>query len=114
METQNNNSSNTANNNMLMCILSYLGILVIIPFLMAKNDASVKFHLKQGIVLAGIWVAAYLLGMFTYVLWPVLQLVNFALIILSIIGIINVVQGHEKPLPLVGSLVSYIPSSLGL
>ena len=40
-------------------------------------------------------------------LWPILQLVNLGIFILVIVGIIRVVHGQEKPLPIVGSWSKY-------
>jgi uncharacterized membrane protein len=90
-------------NETLMAVLAYLGILIIIPFLVAKNDGFVKFHLRQGLVLVIIEVIVWLLSAFTWQLWPVLQLVNLGTLILAIIGIVNVVNHKEAELPLVGS-----------
>jgi uncharacterized membrane protein len=93
--------------NTLMGVLSYLGPLVIIPLIVAKDDPFVKYHVKQGLVLLIIEAIVYFVWMFLWsILWPlwmVYQIINLALIILSIVGIINVVQGHEKELPVVGS-----------
>ncbi|OGG53049.1 hypothetical protein A3H16_00990 [Candidatus Kaiserbacteria bacterium RIFCSPLOWO2_12_FULL_53_8] len=87
-----------------MGVLAYLGILIIIPFLMAKDNPFVKFHIKQGLVLVVVELIVWVLGMYMWQLWQVLQLVNLATLVLAIIGIVNVVQGKEKELPLVGSL----------
>ena len=96
-----------ASKNLLMGILSYIGILVIIPFLVAKNDPFVKFHIKQGLVLVVIELAVWVLGMMMWQLWMLLNLVNLATLVLSIIGIVNVVQGNQKELPLVGSYAKH-------
>lgn len=93
--------------NTLMGVLCYLGPLVIIPLIVAKGDSFVKFHVKQGLVLLIIEIVVYVVWMFFWsILWPlwiVYQIINLAMVILSIVGIINVVQGREKELPLVGS-----------
>jgi uncharacterized membrane protein len=91
-----------ADNKTLMAALSYVSILVLIPYLMAKNDPFVHYHIKQGLVLLVIELAVYVLGMVIWMLYPVLGLINLATLVLSIIGIVNVVQGKEKELPLVG------------
>ncbi len=90
----------------LMAVLAYLGILIIIPFLMAKDNPFVKFHIKQGLLLVIVEAIVWLLGMtmLGYQMWQFLQLINLAAIVFSIIGIVNVVQGKEKELPLIGSL----------
>ena len=88
----------------LMGVLAYLGILVIIPFLMAKDDPFVKFHIKQGLLLVIIEIAVWVLGTSMWQLWMFLNLVNLATLVLAIVGIVNVVQGNQKELPLIGSL----------
>ncbi len=90
----------------LMGVLAYLGILVIIPFLMAKDDPFVKFHIKQGLLLAIVEVAIWVLGMtmMFWQFWPLISIINLATLIFSIIGIVNVVQGQQKELPFIGSL----------
>ena len=95
----------------LMSVLAYLGILIIIPFLMAKDDPSVHFHIKQGSILVAAEIVVWVLSMtmFGWSMWPILQLINLACIIFSIIGIVNVLQGHDKELPLIGSLGASMP-----
>lgn len=88
----------------LMGVLSYLGILIIIPFLMAKDDPFVKFHIKQGLLLVIVEIAVWVIGSSMWQMWTLLSLVNLATIIFSIIGIVNVVQGNQKELPLIGGL----------
>jgi len=87
-----------------MAVLAYLGILIIIPFLMAKNDPFVKFHIKQGLVLVIIEIAVWVLAtMLVWQLWQILQIVNLATLVLAIYGIVNVIQHKEVELPVVGS-----------
>jgi uncharacterized membrane protein len=93
------------NNETLMAVLAYLGILIVIPFVMAKNDPFVKFHIRQGLVLVIVEIIVWFLGsMFLWHLWTLLQLVNLATLVLPIIGILNVINHKEAELPLVGSL----------
>jgi uncharacterized membrane protein len=93
-------------NRTIMGILAYMGILIIIPFILAKDDPFVKFHLKQGLVLVIIEIVLYVIRMniFWYGgLWTLLNIVNLGVLVLAIMGIINVLQGKEKELPLVGN-----------
>jgi uncharacterized membrane protein len=87
-------------------ILSYLGPLVIVSFLVAKDDPFVKFHIKQGLVLLAIdailWVMSWTFWMFSP-LWMLYNLVNLAILVLVILGIMNVVNNKEQELPIVGS-----------
>jgi uncharacterized membrane protein len=91
-------------NNMAMGILAYLGILVVIPFLTGSHkDPFVKFHLKQGLVLLIVEIIASVIaglpalgGMLSSLIW-------LGSVILSILGIVNVVNNQEKELPVVGA-----------
>ncbi|HEY9584116.1 MAG TPA: DUF4870 domain-containing protein [Candidatus Paceibacterota bacterium] len=112
MDTPNNNSPintqvDAPKKNTLMAALAYIGPLVIVSFIVAKDDPFVKFHIKQGLVLFVIEVIVWILGMMFYPLWSLLQLVNLATLILAIVGIVRVTQGKEMELPLVGKYSSY-------
>ena len=102
-----NNQAPAQSKNTLMAVLAYIGVLVVISFVMSKDDPFVKFHIKQGLVLLVIEIAVWIIGSMMWQLWMLLNIVNLAVVILSIIGIINVVQGKEKELPLVGSFSKY-------
>lgn len=103
-QTAPQNHTEHKQNATLMGILAYLGILIIVPFLMAKDDPFVKFHIRQGLVLVIIELAIWVLGSISWQFWPLLQLVNLGVLVLAIIGIVNVVNHKEAELPLVGSL----------
>ena len=104
---ENNQTQNKDSNKTLMGALAYLGPLVIIPYLSAKDDPFVKFHIKQGLVLLVIEAIIWVLGMWVWMLWPILQLVNLATIIFSILGIVNVVNKKQQELPLIGKYSIY-------
>jgi len=86
----------------LIAILSYIGILFLIPLLARKDNAFAQFHAKQGLVLfiaeiatsliAWIPILGWFIGMIAWIIW----------LVLSIIGIINVVGGKQVPLPVIG------------
>lgn len=98
----------TQDNSTLMGILAYIGILVIIPFLVAKDNPFVKFHVKQGIVLAVIGVCLWVVSEVIYMLAPIVMIANLGLLVLSIIGIVNVINKKEAELPLVGQLAVHV------
>lgn len=107
--SENPGSSNQKGNQTLMGVLAYLGILILVPYFMAKGNPFVKFHIKQGLVLVVaeliIWV---LRSMFwSYSMFSLMQLLNLAVVVFVIIGIMNVVQGKEKELPLIGYFSRY-------
>lgn len=97
----------TVQKNTVMALLSYLGLLIIIPYLVAREDGFVRFHIQQGLVLLVIELIAWCVG-FTF--WPLMglvQAVHIATFILAIIGIVNALQGKENELPLVGSYAKH-------
>ena len=96
-------SKYTFNEKTIMASLSYVGPLVLIPFLTKKDDPFVMFHVRQGLVLFGIEVILMFINMLTfYILSPFVAVLNIILVILSIIGILNSLQLEEKKLPLTG------------
>ena len=88
----------------LFALLSYLGILVVIPLLLKRDDDFVMFHAKQGLVLMiGTFLAVLLMPFFG--LGSLLMLFIF---ILSIMGIIASLQEKKTRLPLVGDIAEKI------
>ncbi len=94
-------------NETLMGILAYLSILVVVPFAMAKDDAFVKFHIKQGLLLVIAEVVVWVLTIFAWRLAFIFDLVDLAVLVLAVIGIINVVNHKTAELPLIGSLAKH-------
>lgn len=96
-----------ADNNTVLAVLSYLGPLVIISYLLGKDNEFVRFHSKQGMVVFGFEIVMWVLGSMMY-LYFVMNLLNLATLILSIIGIVNAIKGEKKELPFVGGLAHNI------
>lgn len=88
--------------NMLMAILAYIGPLLLISFLLAKEDPFVKFHIKQGLLLLIGEVAAWMLGMMFWPLFFLVQIANIFFLVLAVVGIVRAAQGEMKELPLIG------------
>jgi uncharacterized membrane protein len=102
--------------NKVMAVLSYFSILVLIPIFGAKNSPYARFHANQGLLL---WIAGMAAGLVYNVLALLLQLILgqgifilqflwfaicIAMMVFSIMGIINAVKGRAKELPLIGKL----------
>lgn len=109
--------------NKVFALLSYIGILVIVPLIAAPKSKFARFHANQGLVLL-IGEAAYgvargvLLGvlrllrlitpfggaLFGPVYWIVniiTGLLSLVFVVFAIIGIINAAQGKAKELPFI-------------
>lgn len=101
-------TGNSNSNEMWMGILSYLGVLALIPYLVKDQTPFVHAHAVRGINLllleVIVWVAV---GVFAWV--PVLNdilstLAGLASFVLSLIGIINVANKEDKDLPFIGTI----------
>ena len=88
----------------VMGVLAYLGILIIIPLLAAKDSKFVRFHVNQGLILIICSVVVYIVGRIFPGLSTVIMILDTALFVLAVIGIINVIKGQTKKLPLVGNV----------
>ena len=94
----------------LMCILSYLGILALIPFLSKKDDDFIMFHAKQGLNLTIVcWIASFGLGFVSGLSGIVAvgylgDLISIFELVLSIMGIVAATKGERKVLPLMDKI----------
>ncbi len=89
----------------LMLVLSYLGLLALIPLLTEKDDANVQWHAKHGLVQFFFFVIVYaVLGVITSVgigcffvfLYPV---VGLAWLIVTILSIVKATKGERFMIP---------------
>lgn len=86
-----------------MAIIAY--ILFFIPLLTdAKDDPFVKYHVKQGLMLFICGVATTLISLIPFLGWILTPFLTLGVFVLFIIGIKNVLDGEEKPLPLIGEI----------
>lgn len=103
-----------------LALESYLGILVLAPLFGAKQSKFARFHANQGLILfaitvamsllisfntfvsaaAGVVAISVILGLFS----GLYTLVEMAVVAFSVIGIINVLKGKKKALPLIGKI----------
>lgn len=92
-------------NEKICAILSYLLIGVIWYFADEKMKKSrfAKFHAKQGLVLIIAELIVYAFWMIPFIGWFFAPILNFALLVLLIIGIINAANDKMNALPVIGS-----------
>lgn len=83
-------------------ILSYIGILFLVPLLARKEDSFSQFHAKQGMVLFLAEITTVFIAWIPLLGWLVGGLLWVAWIVLAILGIVNVVQRKEERLPVIG------------
>lgn len=94
-------NSNDINNNKVMAVLAYIGILFLIPLFLAKDSKFARFHVNQGILN---FIFSFILGLLTnipfigFVFW----ILSIVPTIFMILGIVNAVKGRAKELPIIG------------
>ena len=86
--------------NKIMAVLAY--ILFFIPLLAAKDSKFARFHTNQGLVLFISAIIASVVAIIPVIGWIVAPILGVAVTILSIIGIINALNGRAKELPVIG------------
>ena len=100
-----------SDNRGIMIVLSYLGLLALIPLLVEKDDKEVQWHAKHGLVLTVAEVALIIglmivggvlgaisggLGCLIGLLWPVLML---AILVVHILCIVKGLNGKRFLIP---------------
>lgn len=103
-------------NNKAIAILSYIGILVLVPIFGAKHSKFARFHANQGLsllIFSVVYniVTAVICRIFLWISWPLYRifsalfpLLGLAFLALAIIGIVNAANGKAKELPVIGKL----------
>ena len=96
------------NSNKVMGVLAYLGILLLIPLLAAKDSPFARFHTNQGLIVLILGIAVgivnMILGWIPVVGGIIGWILSICLFIFAVLGIVNVVQGKAKDLPLFGKI----------
>lgn len=105
--------ANDIASNKVMAVISYIGILCLVPIFAAKESKFARYHANQGLVLL-ICNLAYSIAstiidsVFTAISYrlgfvgTILDLVSIVFFVLTIIGIINAANGKAKELPVIG------------
>lgn len=99
---------NDIQQNKVMAILAYLGILFLVPLLAAPQSPYARFHANQGLVL---FIADIVLGILAGVCifipiagFIISSLLSLGIFVLMILGIVNAASGKGKELPLIGKI----------
>lgn len=103
LDEQETSMEQSGNDDTLIAILSYFGILWIVAYVMygKKKSAFNLFHLRQGLGLNILLVIAYIIGSFI----PFGSLLNLAVFVIMILGIIDASKKEMKPVPVIGQFI---------
>lgn len=87
-------------------ILSYFGILCLIPLLTVKDSPFVQFHAKQGVVLLIAFVAVSIISIIPLIGWIVGCAGFIAGLVFAIMGIVKALAGERWVIPVIGQFAS--------
>ncbi len=88
----------------ILAVMSYLGILTLIPLVLSGKNTFVRFHARQGVVL-WMWEVLAVYGLIVPGLGRIFFSVSSILCVgLSIIGLIAVLTNRAWKFPIIGSL----------
>ncbi len=103
-------------NDKIMSIFAYIGILFLIPLLLAKDSKFARFHTNQGLVLfifdllSGVIIAVVSIvlglipGIGAILAGVVSGVIGLAILVFMILGIVNVVTDKTNELPIIGKI----------
>lgn len=97
-----------------MLVLSYLGILALVPLLVEKDDTEVQWHAKHGLIMLGSWlvlgvafsILSMMPGIGLILGCGVFPLVWLAILVIHLVAIIKAVKGERLTLPIITDYVS--------
>ncbi len=104
MESIENNTAMTSEGKNI-AIIAYITIIgLIIAFVMNsdKKNEFAKYHIRQSLGLALTGLALGLIGMIPVLGWIINVIGIFVLLYMWIMGLVNAVNGQEKPVPILG------------
>lgn len=107
---------NDIEQNKVMAILAYIGILVLVPIFAAPQSKFARFHANQGLVLA---ICEVLFSIVYSILSAIILAISFRLaflttiigllwlvfLVLAVLGIMNASNGKAKELPVIGKFM---------
>ncbi|MBQ8868487.1 MAG: zinc-ribbon domain-containing protein [Oscillospiraceae bacterium] len=107
-----NNTADTTNeydpadieNNKVMAVLAYFGLLLLVPLLAAKDSKYARFHTNQGLVLFLAEIVSSVVGLVPLIGGILSGICSIFLLVVAIIGIVNAATGKAKELPLIGKI----------
>lgn len=92
--------SGVSDNRNVMIVLSYLGILALIPLLVEKDDQEVQWHAKHGLVLFVSWfVLFFVLGFVPVAGCFVTPILGLVVMIVHIVCIVKGLNGERFLIP---------------
>ncbi|TXD83658.1 hypothetical protein ESY86_08740 [Subsaximicrobium wynnwilliamsii] len=101
------NNTVTTNEGKNTAIIAYITIIgLIIAFVMNSDKKSdfASYHIKQSLGLALTGLALGIIGMIPILGWIINLIGIFVLLFIWIMGLVNAINGQEKPVPILGTM----------
>ena len=92
---------NDVEENKIFAALSYVWIMSIVILILKRDSEFASFHAKQGLVL---FIISIILGFIPFIGW----ILEFAVALLVVVGIIKALMGEKWEIPLLGQLAKKI------
>ena len=92
--------------NKIWGVLAYIWILSVVVFATKKDSPFALYHAKQGLVIFALSVINTVVDWIipSYFWYFVALIINLALLVLAIIGIVYALGGEKKEVPLIGQI----------
>ena len=106
MNTIENKTTTTQQEGKNIAIIAYITIIgLIVAFVMNndKKNSYASYHIRQSLGLAVLGLALGVIGMIPIIGWIINFFGLFVLIYMWVIGLINAINNHEKPVPFLGT-----------
>ena len=99
--------------NKVLALFSYIGILFLIPFFTVRKSPYARFHINQGIIL---FITSIILNVtIAITVWPlyvihlsflaaIIKSLNLVPAVVMVFGIINAVRGKAIEIPFIGGI----------
>lgn len=89
----------------LLAATCYLWILCVVPLVTQEENSYVRFHAKQGVVLALAWLALWIIAVIPLLGWLVFLFGSIALLAINVAAIVHAWYGDEWELPYLAKFV---------
>ncbi len=86
----------------IVAYLTIIGLVVALVLNNEKKDLFAKYHIRQSLGLVLTSIALSLINVIPVLGWIVSMVGAFVLLFMWIMGLLNAVNGREKPVPILG------------
>ncbi len=105
MESIQNNTvvSSEGKNIAIIAYITIIGLIIAFVMNSEKKNEFAQYHIKQSLGLGLTGLALGFIGMIPILGWIINIIGIFVLLYMWIMGLVNAVNGHEKPVPFLGT-----------